>query len=68
SGAEKGQSLADDQANKQIGAVALKPDEARKDFTVSGYVFFPKGQYKRVEMLLVDRNTGDTELVRRPWQ
>src|SRR5271163_717146 len=68
SGAEKGQSLADEQANKQIGAVALKPGEARKDFTVSGYVFFPKGQYKRVEMVLVDRNTGETEVVRRPWQ
>jgi hypothetical protein len=67
SGAQKGQALADDQANKQIGAVALKPEEVRKDFTVSGYVFFPKGQYKKVEMLLVDRNTGDTEVVRGPW-
>jgi hypothetical protein len=67
SGAQKGQALADDQANKQIGAVALKPAEVRKDFTVSGYVFFPKGQYKKVEMLLVDRNTGDTEVVRGPW-
>ena len=67
SGAQKGQSLADDQANKQIGAVALKPDEVRKDFRVSGYVFFPKGQYNRVEMLLVNRNTGDTVVVRAPW-
>ena len=67
SGAEKGQSKADQQANQQLEAVSLKPEEVRKDFTVSGYVFFPKGQYNQVEMLLVDRETGDTEVVREPW-
>ena len=67
SGAEKGQSKADQQANQQIEALSLKPEEVRKDFTVSGYVFFPKGQYNQVEMLLVDRETGDTEVVREPW-
>ena len=67
SGAERGQSKADQQANQQIEAVSLKPEEVRKDFTVSGYVFFPKGQYNQVEMLLVDRETGDTEVVREPW-
>jgi hypothetical protein len=66
-GAEKGQSKADQQANQQLEAVSLKPEEVRKDFTVSGYVFFPKGQYNQVEMLLVDRETGDTEVVREPW-
>jgi hypothetical protein len=67
SGAEKGQSKADQQANQQLEALSLKPEEVRKDFTVSGYVFFPKGQYDQVEMLLVDRETGDTEIVREPW-
>ncbi len=67
SGAEKGQSKADQQANQQLEAVSLKPEEVRKDFTVSGYVYFPKGQYNQVEMLLVDRETGDTEIVREPW-
>ncbi len=67
SGAEKGQSRADQQANLQIQALSLKPEDVRKDFTVSGYVFFPKGQYNQVEMLLVDRETGDTEVVREPW-
>ncbi len=66
-GAERGQSRADQQANQQIDALALKPEEVRKNFTVSGYVFFPKGQYRQVEMLLVDRETGDTEVVREPW-
>jgi hypothetical protein len=67
-GAQRGQSKADQQANQQIDAVALKPEEVRKNFTVSGYVFFPKGQYNQVEMLLVDRETGDTEIVREPWR
>ncbi len=66
SGAEKGQSKADQQANQQIEALSLKPEEVRKDFTVSGYVFFPKGKYKTVEMLLVNRDTGDTVVVRGP--
>ena len=67
SGAERGQSKADQQANQQIEALSLKPEEVRKNFTVSGYVFFPKGQYNQVEMLLVDRETGDTQVVREPW-
>ena len=67
-GAERGQSKADQQANEQIQSLALKPEEVRKNFTVSGYVFFPKGQYNQVEMLLVDRETGDTQVVREPWR
>jgi len=67
SGAERGQTKANQQANQQLEAGSLKPEEVRKDFTVSGYVFFPKGQYNHVEMLLVDRETGDTEVVREPW-
>ena len=66
-GAENGQTKADQQANAQIQAVSLKPEDVRKNFTVSGYVFFPKGQYNQVEMLLVDKETGDTEVVREPW-
>jgi hypothetical protein len=67
-GAERGQSKADQQANEQIQSLALKPEEVRKNFTVSGYVFFPKGQYNQVEMLLVDRETGDTQVIREPWR
>src|SRR5208337_1137147 len=66
-GVEKGQSRADQQANQQIEALSLKPEEVRKDFTVSGYVFFPKGQYSQIEILLFVRETGDTEDLREPW-
>ncbi|MGH7815260.1 MAG: hypothetical protein ACREQI_14800 [Candidatus Binataceae bacterium] len=67
-GAEKGQESADRQANQQIRALALKPEEVRRNFTVSGYVFFPKGSYRQIEMLLVDRETGATQVVREPWR
>ena len=66
-GAEQGQTKADQQANQQIEALSLKPEEVRRNFTVSGYVFFPKGHYNQVEMLLVDRETGNTEMIREPW-
>lgn len=67
SGAGRGQDKADSQANQQIEAISLKPEEVRRNYTVSGYVFFPKGQYSQVEMLLVNRETGDTQVVREPW-
>ena len=67
SGAERGQTKANQQANQQLEAVSLKPEEVRRNYTVSGYVFFPKGQYSQVEMLLVNRETGDTQVVREPW-
>jgi hypothetical protein len=67
SGAQAGQSKADQQANQQIAALALKPEDVRHAFVVSGYVFFPKGSYRQVEMVLVDRESGVTETVREPW-
>ena len=67
-GAEKGQSKADEEARAQIEALALKPSDVNHDFTVSGYVFYPKGSYQQVELLLVDRETGDTEVVKEPWR
>ena len=67
SGAQNGQSKADEQANQQIDALALKPEEVREIFVVSGYVFFPKGSYNQVEMVLVDRESGVTQTVREPW-
>jgi hypothetical protein len=67
-GAERGQSKADSEANQQIKSLALKPEDVNRNFTVSGYVFFPKGDYQQVEMLLVNRETGDTQVVKEPWR
>jgi hypothetical protein len=65
-GATAGPAKADAQANTQLTALALTAQDVRQDFTVSGYVFFPKGNYKRIQMLLVDDETGDAEVVNQP--
>jgi hypothetical protein len=67
-GVERGASKADQQANQQLQALALQGGEVRHDFTISGYVFFPKGSYREVEFLLVNQETGDTEVMREPWR
>ena len=67
SGVSSGQSKADEQANQQIQALALQPQDVNHNFTVSGYVFYPKGNYREIDILMVNRETGDTESVKRPW-
>jgi hypothetical protein len=65
-GAMSGPGKADAQAATQLTALALPAQDVRRDFTVSGYVFFPKGDYKRLQMLLVDDETGNTEVINEP--
>jgi hypothetical protein len=66
-GAELGQSKAEREAREQIGALAMHHEEVRPNFTVSGYVFFPAGSYRNVKMILVNRETHDTETIDHPW-
>ncbi|HEY1852662.1 MAG TPA: hypothetical protein VGG60_16700 [Candidatus Binataceae bacterium] len=65
-GATAGPAKANEQARTQLTALALRAEDVRQDFTVSGYVFFPKGDYKRIQMLLVDDETGNTEVISQP--
>jgi hypothetical protein len=67
-GAFAGPNKAHQQANEQIGALALHSGDVRNNFTVSGYVFFPKGDYKQIQLLLVDNESGNTEIIQRPWK
>lgn len=67
-GATRGADKTSQQANQQLSALALRPGEVRQDFTVSGYVFFPKGNYRNIEFLMVNQETGNTEVIRRPWK
>jgi hypothetical protein len=67
-GAFAGPAKAREQARDQITALALERGEVRSNFTVSGYVFFPKGYYKQIQVLLVDAESGDTEVVEHPWR
>ncbi len=67
-GVTAGQNKADQQAQQQLTALAPHPEEVRRAFTVSGYVFFPKGDYKQLQLLLADAESGDTEMINRPWK
>jgi hypothetical protein len=67
-GASSGEDKATNQAHDQIAALALEKGDVRQDFTVSGYVFFPKGKYKQIQFLLVDDESGNTEVISRPWK
>jgi hypothetical protein len=67
-GAFSGPGRAREQANQQLTSLALAQQDVRHDFTVSGYVFFPKGDYKQLQLLLVDGETGDTDVISEPWQ
>ena len=64
-GAPRGEDRADAQA-RQINASALHHEDVGPDFTVSGYVFFPKSNYQQIEVLLVNRETRDTGRIQRP--
>ncbi len=65
-GAPAGQARADQQASVQMTALALPAGNVRRGFSVGGYVYFPKGDYESIQMLLVDQESGDTEVVSRP--
>jgi hypothetical protein len=67
-GAFAGPGKAHQQAQDQMTALALEKGDVRNNFTVSGYVFFPKGDYKQIQLLLVDDESGNTELIERPWK
>jgi hypothetical protein len=67
-GAFAGPNKAHEQANEQMTALALEQGDVRNNFTVSGYVFFPKGNYRQVQLLLVDSESGNTEVIERPWK
>jgi hypothetical protein len=68
SGVPAGPARAEQQADRQLAALALQPGEVRRNFTVSGYVFFPKGDYRQVQLVLVDGESGDTQVISEPWR
>jgi hypothetical protein len=67
-GAFSGPGKAHEQANEQITALALQSGDVRTNFTMSGYVFFPKGDYKQIQLLLVDAESGNTQIIERAWK
>jgi len=67
-GVTGGAQSAQTQANQQINSVALKHGKVYHGFTQSGYVFFPKGNYTGLEVVLVNQETGDTQDIKTPWR
>ncbi len=67
SGISRTQDAANQQANEQISALALRGGAVERNFTMSGYVFFPEGEYREIDLILVNQETGDTEEIRKPW-
>jgi hypothetical protein len=66
-GVERGQDRADQQATAQLNSIGLPQQDVAHNFTVSGYVFFPKGDYQQIQVLMINRESGDTEVVSRPF-
>ncbi|HVN30230.1 MAG TPA: hypothetical protein VMT64_17145 [Candidatus Binataceae bacterium] len=66
-GASRGQGRAHEQTDAQLNSLALHQEDVAHNFTVSGYVFFPKGDYQQIQVLMINRETGDTEEITRPW-
>ena len=56
------------QPDAEISGIALNDTELRKNFTVSGFVFFPRGSYTDLEMVVINNQTGATETVKVPWR
>lgn len=67
-GIPSGMHAAHSQANQQINSLSLKHGKVYRGFTQSGYVFFPKGNYADLEVVLVNQETGDTEDIKTPWR
>ncbi len=68
SGVTSGMQASHSQANQQINSLSLKHGKVYRGFTQSGYVFFPKGTYTDLEVVLVNQETGDTEDIKTPWR
>jgi hypothetical protein len=63
-GGAQGDMAAHDDAASQISDLSLRGGEVQPKFSVNGYVFFPDGDYKAVEMTVVNQETHDADVLR----
>lgn len=66
-GGVQGQAIAYHDAESQISSLALQQSEVQSDYTVNGYVFFPQGNYKGVQVVLLNQETHQTDTITVPW-
>src|SRR5712671_2733774 len=67
-GGIQGQSAAHKDAETQISALSLQPREAHPNYSINGYVFFPKGEYTSIQMTLLNEETHQTQSRTSIWQ
>ena len=67
-GGMHGQSAAHHDAETQISSLALQPREAHPNYSINGYVFFPKGEYTSIQMTLLNEETHQTHTRSSVWQ
>ncbi len=66
-GGLQGQAAAHHDAENQISSLSLQPRDANPNYSVNGYVFFPKGTYTSVQMNLLNEETHQSETRSSSW-
>ena len=67
-GGLQGQAAAHKDAETQISALSLQPREAHPNYSINGYVFFPKGEYRSIQMTILNEETHQTDTRTSIWQ
>ena len=67
-GGAQGQAAAHNDAATQISALSLQTREAHPNYSVNGYVFFPKGEYTSIQMTILNEETHQTDTRTSSWQ
>src|ERR1700687_2251559 len=63
----QGQAAAHHDAETQISALSLQAREAHPNYSINGYVFFPKGEYTSIQMTLLNEETPQTDIRTSSW-
>jgi hypothetical protein len=66
-GGFQGQSAAHKDAESQISALSMQTRDANPNYSINGYVFFPKGEYTSVEMNLFNEETHQSATRKSTW-
>jgi hypothetical protein len=66
-GGLQGETAARNDAATQISSLSLQTRDANPNYSVNGYVFFPKGTYTSVEMNLFNEETHESATRRSSW-
>jgi hypothetical protein len=66
-GGFQGQAAAHNDAAQQISELSLQTRDANPNYSINGYVFFPKGNYSSVEMNLLNLETHQSATRSSSW-